>query len=447
MKKENFFVKNKSILTFLILEVVALTAFNFGNISYVFGLAGAFLAIIGVFFLLGIGTDKKSLIWILIPAGLLLVISLFGAFNKFSKGFSTISNLALLFSLPAFLLLGFFLRKLNDVKTKTVLLVIGGAFAAITVFGLFSTIFEYGFFYKLIYKSKPNYYYNGIPYDVTKEMYWLSGFSFTEVYIEYGSLFAVLTASFLPGLLFLSPKKERNNFIICAAIGGVGLIALLVLPNFKAILVLAVASLFAVAYRFLKNNKKVLKILGISCVSVLGLAVLFFLIAIMNAALGFKFTGFLNRLFVQNRFMTNVTPVLEALFIKVGGKLVNFFGLMPTVANEKITWLETNMFEVQLLKEVGLIGTILFGAFLVVMGYFVLHYLKQSEDSDCSKSIFVVMLLTFFIYETFFTLVVAGPHIDYYDAFLRSPTLLVMMFVFGYVFTMPLKKKEEEQHE
>ena len=446
MEKENFFVKNKSILTFLILEVVALTAFNFGNISHIFGLAGALLAVVGVFFVLGIEKDKKSLLPILIPVGLLLVISLIGSFNAFSKGFSTISNLSVLLSLPAFLLIGYFLRKLKDVKTRTVLLVIGGAFAAITLFGLFSTIFEYGFFYKLLYKNKPNYYYNGIPYDVTKEMFWLSGFGFTEVYIEYGSLFAVLTASFLPGLLFLSPKKERNNFIICAAIGGVGLIALLVLPNFKAILVLAIASLFAVAYRFLKNNQKVLKILGISFISVIGLAILFFIIALANAAAGFKFGGILNRLFAQNRFMTNVTPVMEALFAKVGGKMVNFFGLMPTIANEKVTWLETHMFEVQLLKEIGLIGTLLFGAFLIMMGYFALQYLKKSEDSDCAKSIFIVMVLAFLIYETFFQVIVAGPHTESYEAFLRNPTLLVILFIFGFIFTMP-SKKEEGQHE
>ena len=446
MEKENFFVKNKSILTFLILEVVALTAFNFGNISHIFGLAGALLAVVGVFFILGIEKDKKALLPALIPVGLLLVISLIGSLNSFAKGFTTISNLAVLLSLPAFLALGFFLRKLNDVKTRTVLLVIGGAFAAVTLFGLFSTIFEYGFFYKLLYKNKPNYYYNGIPYDVTKEMYWLSGFSFTEVYIEYGSLFAVLTASFLPGLLFLSPKKERNNFIICAAIGGVGLISLLVLPNFKAILVLAIASLFAVAYRFLKNNQKVLKILGISFASIVGLAVLFFVIALINVAAGYKLPGILNRVFAQNRFMTNITPVMEALFIKVGGKMVNFFGLMPTIANEKITWLETHMFEVQLLKEIGLIGTLLFGAFIILMGYFILHYLKNNEDSDCAKNIFVVMLLTFFIYESFYQVIVVGPHIESYEAFLRSPTLLVMLFIFGYIFTLPLKK-EEEQHE
>ena len=445
MDKNNFFVKNKSIITFLILEVIALTAFNFGNVSHIFGIAGAFIAILAIPFVLALEQDKKALLPILIPVGMLLIVSLNGSLNAFSKGFSTLSNLSLLVSLPAFLALGYFVRKLNDVKTKTVLLVIGGAFAAITLFGLVSTVIEYGFFYTLIYKSTPNYYFNGIPYDVTKEMYWLNGFGFNEVFIEYGSLFAIVTASFLPGLLFISPKKERNDFIICAAIGGIGLLTLLVLPNFKAILVLLIASLFAVLWRFFKKNKKVLKIAGISFVSVLGLGILIFFIAIINVAVGYKLPGFLDRLFVHNRVLNHAIPVIETMFMKVGGKLVNFFGLTPTVSNELITWEETGFFEVQLLKEIGLLGTLVFGAFLIVMGYFIFHYLKKSDDPDYAKGIFVTLLLSFFVYESLFYLVSVTLHEESYEAFLRSPTLLVMLFIFGYIFTCPDKK--EEVHE
>ena len=61
VEKDNFFVKNKSIITFLILEVVALTAFNFGNISYIFGLAGFLLALVGAFFGFEVIKDKKEL--------------------------------------------------------------------------------------------------------------------------------------------------------------------------------------------------------------------------------------------------------------------------------------------------------------------------------------------------------------------------------------------------
>ena len=75
-EKDNFFVKNKSIITFLILEVVALTAFNFGNLSYIFGIAGGLLAIAGFVFVFNIETDKKSLLWLLLPIGLLLILSI-----------------------------------------------------------------------------------------------------------------------------------------------------------------------------------------------------------------------------------------------------------------------------------------------------------------------------------------------------------------------------------
>ena len=445
MDKNNFFVKNKSIITFLILEVVALTAFNFGNVSHIFGIAGALIALLSIPFVLEIEKDKKSFLSFLIPSGLLLVISLWGSLNAFSKGFSTLSNISLAISLPAFFALGFFLRKLKDVKTKTVLLVLGGALAAITLFGLASTLIEYGFFYTLLYKNTPNYYYNGIPYDVTKEMFWLSGFGFNEVFIEYGSMFAIVSASFLPGLLFISPKKERNDFIICASIGAVGLVTLLVLPNFKTIIILLIVSIFAALYRFFKNNKKVMKIAGISFVSLLGVAVLIFLIAIINAAIGFKFTGILDRIFVNNRFMNNVTAVMQTMFAKVNGKMVNFFGLTPTILNEEVTWLDCRYFEVQLLKEIGLLGTLLFGAFLVLMGYFIFHYIRKSEDSDSEKGIFITMVLAFFVYESLFNIVSIAPHGESYEAFLRSPMLLVMLFIFGYIFTSPCKK--EEQHE
>jgi hypothetical protein len=244
----------------------------------------------------------------------------------------------------------------------------------------------------------------------------------------------------------LSPKKDKQEFIICASIGGIGLLTLLIIPNLLGILILAICSIFAFIYKFLRKSEKTIKILGISFISIVGLAFIYFLIAMINAGVGYKLPGFLNRLFAQNRIMNNVTPVFETLFAKVGGKLVNFFGLTPTMINENVTWLETGMFEAQLIKEVGLIGTLLFAAFLGFAGWFILKYLKKSNDSDHVKSIFVVMILAFFIYESFNFVVSIAPHEESYGAFLRSPTLLSILFVLGYIFTSPFKefKKEEK---
>lgn len=440
---DNFFVKNKSIITFLILEVVALTAFNFGNISYIFGLAGAFLAVIGCFFAYEVSKEKKEFLWLLLPVGILFLISGTGSFNSYSKSFSSIGNISLFLSLPAFLALGFFIRKLEDVKPKTVLFAVGGGLAAITLFGLFSTLIEYGPFYSLIYKNTPNYYYNGIPYDITQEMFWLSGFEFGEVYIEYGSLFAILCASFLPGLLFISPRKNRNDFIICALIGGIGILTLLIIPNFKAIIVVAIASSFAFILKFLKNHKKVQEILGISFLAIVGLGILFFALALTNAALGFKFSGILDRIFVSNRIMLKTQPVFEALFAKVDGQMVNLFGLQSYVYNERVLLTETNIFEVELLKEVGLFGVILFLGFVIMMGYFVWKYIKNGKDDDSVKSIVVVLLLSFFFTSSMFNAVIIAPHNDVsYNPFLRSSLLLVVLFLLGYIYRAPTKEEE-----
>ena len=445
--QDNFFVKNKSILTFLILEIVALTAFNFGNASYIFGLAGVLLAVFGMFFVYNIEENKKKLLWLLLPFGLLLLVSAIGSFNGFSKNFSLLSNISLLLALPAFLILGFVVRKLNDVKPKIVLLVVGAGLGAITLFGLASTIIEYGFFYSLIYKSKPLYFFEGWPYDVTKEMYWLNGFSFGEVFIEYGSLFALLCASFLPGLLFISPKKERNEFIVCAAIGGVGLLTLLVIPNWKALIILVLASAFAFIFKFLKNHQKTQKIIGISFVSLVGLGVVFFIIALVNAAIGFKFGGILQRIFEKNTIMLKCHETIRMVFYKdYNGDRTNLFGLSLFEYNKDAFVEETGIFEVQLLKEVGLLGTFVFIGFIILMGFFLFKYIKKSKDEDSIKAVTVTMLLAFFLFETLFYISSYEVHDeDSYTPFLRSPALLVMLFLFGYTF-MPLEK-EGEKHE
>lgn len=438
--KDNFFVKNKSIITFLILEIVALTAFNFGNLSYIFGLAGGLLAIVGFVFVYNTEKDKKALLWLLLPVGILLAISALGSFNEFSKRYQPLLNISLLVALPAFFAIGYFVRKLSDVKPKIVLLVVGGGLAAITFFGLASTLIEYGFFYSLISKNTPNYYYNGMPYDVTKEMYWLSGFEFGEVFVEYGSIFAILCASFLPGLLFISPIKERNEFIIAAAIGAVGLLTLLIIPNLKALLVLALASSFAFIFKYLSGKPKLLKCVGYSFVAIVGLAILFFVVALINAAVGFKFGGVLARVFVNNKIMSGPSNVFAVIFSK---GLNNFLGFQVSLSNDKVLLVDTHIFEVELLAEVGVPGTFLFIGFVIMMGYFMYKYIRKSDDNKQTKTTLVVMILSFFMFASFSWASIIAPHNELsYVPFLRSSILLVILFLLGYIYMPPVKEKE-----
>lgn len=439
MEQENFFIKNKSILSFFILELIALIAFNFGNISHALIFIGALLAIMGTFILFKITPNKKSLLPLLIPVGLLTICSVIAATNGYSKidGKFGFSDITLLLAIPSFFMLGFLVKSFKDTKTNSVVLVLGAALGAITLFGFFSTVISYGFFYKLIYKNSPNYYYCGNVFDVTKEMYWLSAFEFKEVSINYGSLFALLSACYLPGLLFVNRKENRNEFIAMLSIGAVGLVTLIVIPNLLALIVLVVASCGALIYKFFASNEKLIKGVKIGVFVVIGLALLFFILAIINVANSYKFPGILNRIFVQNGIMQKVNPVLEAA---IKGK--NLFGLQPLLENENVIYQDSNVFEVQLLKELGIIGTIVFTGFLIFMVVRLFAYLKNSNDSKFAKAIIMTLIFGFFIYESIANTILPNTHENIVASFLSSPMLYVMIFLFGFIFST--EKKEDK---
>ena len=441
MDQENFFIKNKSILSFLIVELIALLTFNFANTAIIFELLGVLFAIIGVILLVLLTKNKKELLYFLIPLLLLVIISGIGAFNGYAGWYKkwSFGNITLFLAIPSFFALGIVLRKLNDIKPTHVILIIGAALAAITIFSLFSTVISYGFFYTVRFKNTPYYYYTGTVYNVTEEMYWLSGFEFKEVSIKYGSLFALLCACYLPGLLFVSCKENKKQFISTVAIGSVGLVTLLVILNIPSLLVLVVVTLCALVIRFLFKNDKVISAIRITTFVVIGLALLFFALAMLNVGIGYKFTGFLNKVFAQNSIMVKVTPVFDSLF-ENGGR--NLFGLQNLISNSNTFYLDSNVFEVQLLKEIGLFGTVLFIGFLVFMVVKLFKYLKESNDSNFIKVIILGLLVSFFVYESFANTITPFTHEENLESFLRSPLIYLMLFILGYMYS-DRKEKEE----
>ena len=239
-------------------------------------------------------------------------------------------------------------------------------------------------------------------------------------------------------------KKERNEFIIAAAIGAVGLLTLLIIPNLKALLVLALASSFAFIYKYLSEKPKVLKCVGYSFVAIVGLAVLFFVVALINAAVGFKFGGVLARIFVDNKIMSGPSNVFAVIFSK---GLNNFLGFQVSLSNDKVLLVDTHIFEVELLAEVGVPGTFLFIGFVIMMGYFMYKYIRKSDDNKQIKTTLVVMILSFFMFASFSWASIIAPHDELsYVPFLRSSILLVILFLLGYMY-MPPGKEKEAKHE
>ena len=440
MNKNKFFEENKSILSLLLVEVVALTLFNFQSFNIVFYFAGVLIAIAGGIFIFKKTQNKKQLLPILLILLVLFFVSGIASFNSYSEIYGKFSfqNITFFLAIPSIFLLGYIVKDFKDIKTKSLLLVIGGVLAFITLLGLISTLVSYGFFYKLRFKNTPFYFYQGNSFDVTKEMYWLVDFKFEEVLIAHGSIYALLSASFLPSLMFISPKKNRNEFIIAAMIGGIGLITLFVIPNFSAIITLLIACVGAFLFKFLPNNKKVLKTAKWILVSIVAVGLIFFLIAIINAVAGNKFTGFFAKIFVNNSVMSGVTDVLSLVF-KKGGE--NLFGIALRAENESTILLDTGILEIELLKEVGLFGAIALICFFVFMLFSLFKYMEKSKDKIESKVVFLTMILSFFIYESFSSTISPFAHKTGLLSILKNPLFILMLFIFGFIFA---PESEEE---
>ena len=445
MKLSGFFNKYKSIVAFLILEILALVSFTFANINEVFYLITAALSICAFLFAFFTNTDRKDFLKLVPVVAGLFIISGIAAFGGFSHSFSTLSNIATFFALPSFFSLGFFARRIGDMKFEYVLLAIGFGLAAITLVGTITTWIQYGLFYVQIHKAKPVYFYEGTAFNATKEMGWLMGFRITEVAIEYGSMFAIMCAVFLPALLFIKIKEQRNLFICSAVIGGVGFISLLTMPNWKALIFLVVVSVFAFIYKFLKEKKLACKILYWVMIGVVCLGVLFFLLTILNAAIGFKFPGFLNKIMCDNFLMKPATNTLTgAVATNLAGNPYNLFGFdlanpaSVIIGLNSIVEEPTFIFEYEVIKEVGLIGLLFVLAFFGAMFVFVTKYVKKSKDTSFMKNIIVMMLAAFLLYATFGFNVKIEPHnLDVYQPFLRSVPFMIALFLFGFTYFVP----------
>lgn len=447
MQFSSFFNKYKSILGFLILELLALVSFTFGNINEIFYIITAVLSIVVFVFAFFTNVNRKDFLKLLPIVGGLFIISGIAAFGGFSHSFTPTSNIATFFAIPAFFSLGFFARRLGDVKPEHIVLAIGFGLAAITLVGTITTWVLYGPFYAQIHKAKPIYFYEGIAFNAIKEMGWLMGFKITEVSVEYGSIFAILCAVFLPALLFIKPKENRNLFISSAVVGGIGFISLLTIPNWKALIFLVIASLFAVVYKFLKEKKLVIKILFYSVVAIAGLGVMFYLLTIINAGIGFKFTGIFDKLTVNNIIMRPASNTLFAAFAKTPSRTpFNLFGFdlsnpaQYTIGLSAIVEEPTLIFEYEIIKEVGLIGTIFVIGFFAAMFVFVTRYVRDSKDSAFLKNVIVMMLVAFMLICTFGFNVKSQPHdSSVYQAFLRSVPFMIALFLFGYTYFVPEK--------
>ena len=447
MAKKSFAQEYESIGSFLILELLALVSFGLGGVNVIFQYAGFVVSLIATMFAFR-NYSKEDLKPILCVGLPLLIMSIFVSFGKYFETYTFAANLGCFLSFISFLAMGLSARRLKSFSTRNALYCIAGGLALITLIGMVITWIQYGPFYSLIYRNTPNYYYNGELYSVTKEMGWLQGFKVVEISQNYGALFAVLCACFLPALLFISPKENKSQFIVFAVTGGIGVLALLSIPNFIGLIFVAIAFASALFYKYLRDNKLAIKILEYGILIIFGFAVVVFICMMLNVAnAGFgsfvKNSGFLNKIFNSNRIAMSINPILEAAL-----KPFNLFGINTLQyidgykIDDDVILSTSGIFEAEIIKEGGIIAFIFFVVFVVFAYTSFARYLRHSKDDNYIKVIFLSLVIGYVTYSTFFADTFPLTHNGKaYSPITRSLPFLIMLFVIGYII-LPKGKEE-----
>jgi len=439
-----------SLLSFLILECIAITSFALGNYNVLFYLLGIFIALFAIAITYN-RFNKEELKSMLTLAAPMLLLAVFSSFGLLLQA-DILNNILSFLAIFSFIYLGIASRKIEGFSPWTLLIVLGAGLSLVTIISMIATWANYGWFYAAIYKNTPIYYYNAELFDVTKESTWLVGFKFKDTSTAYTGLYGILLTSYLGGLLFINPKKDPRHFFIVLGIGLVGLLSIITVPNIPALVLLVPTILVAVCYRFFKDNLKFRKVLKYGTFVFVGLVLIFFVLVLFNAAQIGGLSNFLasnkvlNRIFNGNRVMFPINQVLSQAL-----KSYNLFGYAPSSVHlETIDVISVNskMFAMELVKQGGIFTVIFLVAFILIFGYIFVTYLNKSKDDHALKMIFFLFLVSFLVYQAFNY--EAFPYVhdaNQYIGFFRHPLTLIMLFIVGFTFyplSGEVKEKEKQ---
>lgn len=426
--------KYDSLIIFLVIECLALTAFSLADANVIFRYLGFLIAFALLPFAMMFTSKDEwvSLAFFSIPLVIIAALTGFSTFTT-SMGFGILDNLSVVLGTLAFFFIGFALRRVKKFKIDIALLAIGAAMALLVFFSLVYSLYQYGPFHVAIYDGLV-YYYDGRLFLVSEESKWLLGFSFVEISIDYISLFGAMTSTALAGLLYVSPKKEPRKFWIMAAIGLVGLLSIVLLPNLNALYLLIPVMLFALAYRFAKARQKWATVVQYIFFAFIGIVGIVLVIAVVNAA-GSNFVSdaiagntLLNRLFNANRFVRPINDVLKQMFTTSG-----LFGYPLTYIEGLVA--NTGAFEFEIIKEGGLLAFLAILIFIIAVIVAMARYSARSKDPAYVKIIILsvliaVLLNASFLWQTF-PLIYKD---DFYFSFFRSAPYLIVLFLIGYAY-------------
>ena len=462
MEKLKKLGKYSAAITFLALEFLALIAFNFSGSFVVFGALSLALVVLLILFNIGEikvnGLSNVGLFFIpLVLFTLLTAISPYMVPHMKVGDFTAAELVFIPSGILPIAFAGYLLSIDRNFKIKNLLIVVFGALAIYTLLNLLVNLVYFGAFYPIIYKGY-RLYYGGLisSLSVDKFAYTLEGFKFIEVEMHHYVLYPILLLSSSVMLLYLSPKKEKVQFIVYAVYTFIALLSLILVPSVLSLAsIVAVGLLLLVIFfgkRFVKT-RKVFKISMIVFLALFGLGYLAFIVNNQSFLSGIQnmvaSNSLLNRIFNTNGYAQTYSPVVNNIF-----NSNHIFGFASIEV------------DIDIYEEVHLSGGFIFDTFLTsgVFGVLSLFafifvgfksfkkYFYSHSDEFHYQALLLLFAVLFIGFSAFFN---SGEYALYYriykPIYMTAP-FMITTFIFSYVYCkshpyVPEVKKEEVNNE
>ena len=443
MNKLASFGKYSAAITFLALEFFALMAFNYSGSYVLFGALSLALMILLILFnikeIKAKGLSNVALFFI--PFILFILLTTVGNYSLAHArvGDFTYAEIAFIpLGLLPMAACGYLLSLDKNFKLKTFLVVIYGALAIYVLINLLYNIINFGAFYPIFYKDY-YLYYNGIKSElpVNDFAYTLEGFKFIEVRMSHYVLYPLLLLSGSVMLLYLSPRKEKINFIVYSAFTLVALLSLALIPSILSLAGIVVVALLDLVIFLVKRFKGVRKAFKYAVYALIVIFVLFYFVFILNSQSfaggisdAISRSGILNRIFNTNKLARAYNDVIINLFS--GDKFLGF------VANE----VSTSVYE-----EIHLSGGFIFDTYMTsgvigALGLFIFlfvglksfkKYFKLHSDEFPLQATLFLFVIVYLGFSSFFN---EGEYALYYrlyrPIYMTAP-FMIMTFMLSYV--------------
>jgi len=453
-KWKDYVQRYDTILAFLGLEILALTAFTLGGTQglLIFRMLGFFIALAMIPFIEVNHSPKelKGYLIGLIPLGVFAILCAFSSFWITVYSGSTLSgvvnDLTVMLGIVGFFVIGYGLKNIKSLKMDWVLLVLGCSLGLLVLVTTIYSLARYGFFYSAKWSGYV-YYYQGAVFDIAAETKILNGWSFDAASLSFGCVSAFLLACVLPACIYVSPKKDLKRFLIILGLGLLGLFSLVVIPYSRGLKLLIPVYLFALIYRFIKVKKEAPRWLQITGFVLLCLVVLGLLILFIDAFATSSFLAKLplvGRYFQENGFFYAIESVISRTFFKYSGGRAGFdflsflFGCSVNQGVIKEAYLAdlwTRSFEFNVLFQNGFLAFAALVVFILMMFVHARNYLAQGEGLLANRLIPVLMLLGGFIY---FSLLSDEQPFVYSNSFIattRGSQFYLLFFLAGLVYS------------